>query len=154
LQQLNYNDQVIGAVASAVDELLMNAMFDSPTDVHGARPLEKVSRSESIETHGVEMQIGHTSDLIAVTVIDANGSLKRDEVLKQITDNLVSESNKYTQRETAGSGLGLTLTLRSGGRLFFACRPNHRTEVTVLFSNVRLFKALKSQAFLISTFVG
>lgn len=153
LQKQGSNERVALAVAGAVDELLMNAMFDAPIDENGEQKYAREPRSNKIEETNVEMQFGVESDLIAVQVSDLAGSLNRSTVMSHIAKSFHGRQELVRDPELAGAGLGLVLILKSGGSLCFVSEPGKRTEVTVFFHKMGGLREIKNQLQFVSTFV-
>ncbi len=57
LDSVGCNDRLVSNVATALDELLMNAIFDAPIDSDGNRIHQRLSRSTALESNGVTVQI-------------------------------------------------------------------------------------------------
>ena len=144
LRELQCNERISTTVAGAVDELLMNAMFDAPVDEAGVRLYDRKPRSERLEVTGVEMQIGVEESLIAVSVKDSAGSLSVDKAFKTIAHAFDSRISGSRNVEYQGAGIGLALIVRSGGSIYFATEPGRKTEVTVLFRQTEKFKDFRN----------
>ena len=154
LREFQCNERIARTVAGAVDELLMNAIFDAPIDNRGQRLHDQTPRSERLDVKGVELQVAVEDNLIAVTVVDEVGSLSRDEVLAHIAKIFDSRFQKIRGPDYQGSGIGLSLVMKSGGSLSFVTVPGKRTEVTVFFRQTEKFKDFKSPFQFVSTRVG
>lgn len=136
LAQLKFNELIIPAVTNAVDELLMNAVYDAPTDEKGQQLYARESRNTNIKLSGksrVEMQLGARGDQFGVTVIDHFGSMDPAVILRSIAKSFNGKQEESRNPELAGAGLGLSMILKSGGSLHFVCKPGERTEASVFF---------------------
>ena len=148
LEKKNWHPKMASAVASALDELLMNAIFDAPVDASGNQVYQRVARSTAIKldsTSIVEMQVAQEGPYLGITVTDNFGSLNRKRVLEHIAKAYSGESVGTRQEELEGAGLGLSLILRSGGSLVFAYNPGRRTEVSVFFRQMTSFPQFRNQ---------
>jgi anti-sigma regulatory factor (Ser/Thr protein kinase) len=144
LREFQCNERIARTVAGAIDELLMNAIFDAPVDSRGQRLYDQTPRSKRIEISDVELQVAVDDNLIAISVVDSNGSLNRDTALDHIAKIFDSRFYKIRGPDYQGSGLGLSLVMKSGGSLAFVTKPGVRTEVTVFFRPTEKFKDFKN----------
>jgi hypothetical protein len=140
-------------MANAVDELLMNAMFDAPVDELGRQILASTSRASVFELKDkseVELQIGFDGTYVGLTAVDHFGSLDKNKLLSYISKIYTSDEYKV-RTAVAGAGIGLASVFRSGGSFFFASESRARTEVTVFFRRAESFREFKDQFKFIST---
>lgn len=140
-------------IANAVDELLMNAMFDAPIDELGKQTLAQTSRSTHIKLEGkslVEMEVGYDGQYAAITAIDHFGSLDKNKLLSHVSKIYTNEEYKV-KTQVAGAGIGLATVFRSGGSFFFVSENRVRTEVTVFFKRTDSFREFKDQFRFLST---
>lgn len=148
-----FHARMATVIANAVDELLLNAIYDAPTDDLGKPILNRTPRSTVMELQGksqVEMQIGFDGVYVGVTAIDMYGSLEKDKLLAYIAK--VYEKEEYKPKTSvAGAGLGLATVFRSGGSFLFVSESRVRTEVTVFFRRSNNFRDFKDQFRFIST---
>ena len=140
-------------IANAVDELLMNAMFDAPADDLGRSLFNSTARTAVIKLegrHGVEMVVGYDGEYVAVSAVDLFGSLDKNKLLSHISKIYTEE--EYKVRTTgAGAGIGLASVFRSGGSFYFVSESRSRTEVTVFFKRTDNFREFKDQFRFLST---
>lgn len=147
LTAAKFNSRMATQVANAVDELLMNAMFDAPVDELGKTLFEGTSRATEMALegkHAVEMHVGYDGEYAAVSAIDLFGSLDKVKLLKHISKIYTDEEYKV-RSSYAGAGLGLSTVFRSGGSLFFVSESSGRTEVTVTYRRFDSFREFKDQ---------
>ena len=148
-----FQPRMAGVIANAVDEILINAIFDAPVDEAGRSIYAAVSRATVLKLegkHAVEVQIGFDGKYAAVTAVDFFGSLDKSKLLAHISKIYVEEEYKVKQ-SVAGAGIGLATVFRSGGSFFFASETSLKTEVTVLFKRTESFKEFRDQFRFIST---
>lgn len=142
-----FKGRLSSVIANAVDELLMNAMFDAPVDELGKRIYTQTSRNTNINLEGraaVEMQVGFDENYLAVTVADQFGSLEKNSVVSHMIKNYIDEDYKL-KLTSAGAGLGLGNVFRSGANFLFSCDQGVRTEVSLFFKRTASFKDFKQQ---------
>jgi hypothetical protein len=103
-----FQSRMATVVANAVDELLMNAIFDAPVDELGKPTLSTTPRSTAFPLDGknlVEMQVGFDGKYVGISAIDHFGSLEKAKLLSHISKIYVKE--EYKVRTTvAGAGIG------------------------------------------------
>ncbi len=148
-----FQSRMATTIANAVDELLMNAIFDAPVDELGKQVLATTSRSTKIDLqdqHAVEMHVGFDGRYAAITAVDLFGSLDKARLLNFISKIYVEEEYKV-RTSIAGAGIGLGTVFRSGGSLFFVSESRVRTEVTVFFMRTSNFREFRDQFRFMST---
>jgi hypothetical protein len=145
LLALKFQSRMATVIANSVDEIIMNAMFDAPTDELGKPLYSLTSRTTVIKLEGkaaVEMHVGFDGDYVAITAVDNFGSLDKSKLLAHIS-KIYTEDEYKVKTAVAGAGIGLATVFRSGGSFFFCADAQNRTEVTVFFrrtDNVREFR--------------
>jgi len=140
-------------IANAVDELILNAVFDAPVDELGKQIYARTARSTAIKLEGpneVLLKIAFDGQYVAISVIDQFGSLEKSKFLSHVSKVYVDE--QYQLRSTvANAGIGLATVFKSGGSFFFVSENRTRTECTVFFKRTVNFKESKEQFRFLST---
>ncbi len=153
LIQAQFKTRMATVIANAVDELIMNAMFDAPVDELGKQIYQSTPRNKVFELKDksqVEMKVAYDSQYVGITAIDHWGSLDKERLLKHISKRYQDE--EYQVKTTsAGAGIGLATIFRSGGSFFFVSDKGARTEVTTFFKKTNNFREFKDQFRFIST---
>jgi len=148
-----FQSRMATVIANAVDELLMNAMFDAPADDLGKPLLNMTPRSTVLNLEGksaVEMHVGFDGKYVGISAIDSFGSLDKAKLLSHISKIYVKE--EYKIRSTSvGAGIGLATVFRSGGSFFFISESRAQTEVIVFFKRTDNFREFRDQFRFIST---
>ena len=148
-----FQNRMATVIANAVDELLMNSIFDAPVDALGKPTLSQMPRSTEIQLTGknlVELQIGYDGEYVGVTASDLYGSLDKNRLLSHIS-KIYKEEEYRVRTAVAGAGIGLATVFRTGGSFFFVSEQGVRTEVTVFFKRTDNFREFKDQFRFIST---
>lgn len=148
-----YQSRMATVIANAVDELLMNAIFDAPIDDLGKQLYASAPRTTHIDLigkHAVEMQVSFDGTYVGITAIDQFGSLDKSKLLTHISKIYTQEEYKV-RSSVAGAGIGLATVFRSGGSFFFVSEGGTRTEVTVFFKRTDNFREFKDQFRFLST---
>ncbi len=148
-----FQSRMATVVANAVDELLMNAIFDAPVDELG-RPLYNTTpRSAQMKLGGrqvVEMHLAYDGKYVAITAVDLFGSLDKMSVLSYVSKSY-STSEYKVRTSVANAGIGLATVFKSGGSFLFASESRTRTEVTVFFRRLDNYRKFKDQFRFLST---
>jgi hypothetical protein len=153
LMAAKFQSRMATVIANAVDELLMNAMFDAPVDELGKPLYAATARSTSMKLenkHAVEMHVGYDGHYVGITAVDLFGSLDKNKLLSHIS-KIYTEEEYKVKTSVAGAGIGLATVFRSGGSFFFVSESRARTEVTVFFKRTDSFREFKDQFRFIST---
>lgn len=145
--QANFPSRAAAVMAGAIDELLMNAIFDAPVDALG-KPLH-VSTSRTLDfelpkDHRVELEIAFDGRYFAALARDTFGSVDRTRFLKHLSLKYTNEEY-HVKNHRAGAGIGLSSVVSSGASLIALCEPHTRTEFAVLYERTDNFKAFRDQ---------
>ncbi len=138
--------RIANTLTNVVDELLMNAIYDAPSDEFGKPIYSVTSRNEDRMLTGresVEMKVGFDGNYLGVSVTDHFGSLDRTRLLNHVSINYRDQEYKVRQGG-AGAGLGLSSILSTGGSLLYHCEDHKKTEailITRVFESYRDFRA-------------
>jgi hypothetical protein len=148
-----FQSRMASVIANAVDEILMNAIFDAPIDDLGRPLLSTTARTSIIKLENrsaVELHVGFDNETVGLSAIDLYGSIDKQKLLQYISK--VYTSDEYRVRSNiAGAGIGLATVLHTGGSLVFVSESRVKSQVTVLFKRTDNFRAFKEQFRFIST---
>lgn len=153
LLAIKFKTRMAVVVANAVDELLMNAIFDAPVDATGKPVYAQTTRDTELELQGkhqVELHVGYDGEYIAITAVDLFGSLDKVKLFTHISKRYAEEEYKV-RASYAGAGIGLATVFRSGGSFLFVSEGGVKTEVTVFFKRTDNYRDFKDQFRFIST---
>jgi hypothetical protein len=132
-------------VAQAVDELVMNALFDAPVRSDGTPTRRDTDRAADFPLESrefVELEFCSSPDYLGVCVSDQFGSLKKDKLMRFLRKDYRTEEYKVQDRDP-GAGLGLNGLIQTGLSILFISQPKFRTEVMVFFPRVKTFKEFR-----------
>ncbi len=152
-QETAFSERAIPVIVTALDEIIMNAIYDAPVDENGEQKYKKISRTTPIkldEKDHVEIHVSYNGNYGMFTVIDSCGSLKKERLFAQFTKSQIGYDFQVNP-EAAGAGIGLAGTLRSGGSLVFVGTSGVRTCVTVIFKPIRKFAEFRNQFRFVAT---
>lgn len=148
-----FKGRMATVIANAVDELLMNAMFDAPIDEIGKHIYSSVSRSTELKLEGkaaVKMNVGFDGSYVGIGVTDYFGSLDKAKLLTHISKRYKNEEYKV-KSSVAGAGIGLATVFRSGGSLLFRSENRVQTDVAVFFKRTDNYREFRDQFRFLST---
>jgi hypothetical protein len=148
-----FQSRIASLVSNAIDEILMNAIFDAPTDPLGKQLYISTPRSTVFKLEGkseVEMQVGFDGTYVGITAIDRFGSLDKAKLLAHVTKVYTEEEYKIKTSQ-AGAGIGLATVYKTGGSFFFSSESRERTEVTVFFRKTDSYREFRDQFRFFST---
>jgi hypothetical protein len=139
-------------LAELAHELLMNAMYDAPTDRAG-RPRYSHDRKQDLvleEDEVPTLRLGTDGELIALQAHDPFGELKRHHVFEGITRGLSArdgdqQPEKVLDTSRGGAGLGMLKIYTAGAVLIVDVAPSASTLVTSIYDldvNPREFRSL------------
>lgn len=143
---LGLSHRATAAMEQAVDELLLNALFDAPCDASGApryvarSPRDRLSiRVPAGEE--AEVRFAADSDRVVVSVRDRFGTLRRSTVLSYFRRCALAQIARTSplEQKVGGSGVGLFLVLGTASELLFRLRAGHSTEVVYTLYRQRPF---------------
>lgn len=119
----------------ALDELLLNAIYDAPVDEKGSRIYSHVPRSTKVNLYPdriVDVQIALDGTHIGALVADKWGSLDRVTVLNHVAKSTL-KNLKPTNDGTEHCGLGLALNFKRSMSMMFQCQNGKLTQVSMFF---------------------
>lgn len=154
--KIGFKPRVAAVIATATDELIMNAIFDAPTDALGKHIHAQTPRNAALELdekNMVEVKIAFDTKTLGIGVTDLHGSVDKKKLLSQHLGR--SYENKQYEMKTvvAGAGLGLAQVYRNCGGMIINCESGARTEVDLLFKKTASFRDFKDQFRFLSTFM-
>lgn len=147
LIQAKFKTRMATVIANAVDELVMNAMFDAPIDALGKPIYLTTPRSTAMpisSDHPVEMNVGFDGEYAIISAVDHYGSLDRNKLFEHLAKTYKKEDYKI-KTASAGAGIGLANVFRSGGSFLFVSDKGAKTEVLVFFKRTENFIDFKDQ---------
>jgi hypothetical protein len=147
LRDLDFVERAHPIIITAVDELLMNAIYDAPTNPQGEQTHQNTPRNAPMELdpeQTIELSLSAHGDYVAFTVIDRFGTLDKPKLLKHLFASRTT-GNTLVDPTRTGAGVGLATTFMTGGSLLFVHEPGVRTVVTVFFRHSKNFREFKDQ---------
>lgn len=139
------------ALEGALDELLLNALYDAPRDASGApryRDLSPAQRAvlPKVPAEHATLRYACDRERVVVAVEDPFGALRAATVLDYLTRCAEAQLARSSplERKTTGAGIGLFLVACAASELLFRLTPGRRTQVVFTLRRDRTARALRA----------
>ena len=122
------------AIEQALDEMLMNALYDAPVDASGAQVFADVPTKTRISLRMEQkatVEYGCDGTTFALSVRDSFGTLRRETVLKYLDKCL--HDDQQIDRKGGGAGLGLYIISNAATQFVINVHPGVATEALCTF---------------------
>lgn len=122
------------AIEQCIDEMLMNALYDAPTNEEGKHIFHGVPVRTRVSLKlGINVVVQYACDgkQFAVSVRDNFGSIERDTVLRVLHKCL--HAQQKIDRKAGGAGVGLYLMVNASSAVYFNVIPGIATEAVCVF---------------------
>lgn len=136
LKQLGFRRNVLSSAAMMTEELLMNAIYDAPTDAEGKSLYNHLPRTERIElTPEQQGKLRYATDghLLAISVEDPFGALSRQIILDYLQSCYEGRGGSLNE-EKGGGGRGLFQIMETADLVVINVKPRIKTEVVVIIN--------------------
>ena len=144
LERLGLGNRVATLVASALDEMLLNATIDAPRE----RAAEGTDTGFDAR---VQVQLATSGEFVGINVVDYAGSLDRSAVFHHIAKSFRTQSLSDLDPNATTAGLGLALIFKTGASVRFMCKQGQKTEVGLFFKRLHKIMEFRSQFQFVST---
>jgi CRP-like cAMP-binding protein len=123
---------------TVLEEMLMNAIYDAPTDSEGKAIYNHLPRTTELSLRPEEqglLRFATDGMIVAVSVQDPFGSLRGSTLLKYLEHNYAGQTNPtHADEKKGGAGRGLHQIVENSDLVVFNVDPRKRTEVIALFN--------------------
>ncbi|MBF0288887.1 MAG: response regulator [SAR324 cluster bacterium] len=136
LSRLGVRKKLLDQCSAVAEELLLNAIYDAPTNTEGKSIYNHLSRSDMVELKPEEQGIfRYACDglLVGISVEDPFGAFSRDVILDYL-ESCYEGRWGALQQDKGGAGLGLFQSLEMADLIVWNVKPKIRTEVIALFN--------------------
>lgn len=151
LESLGVRKIIRERACAVAEEMLMNAIYDAPTDANGKPLFNHLDRKQAIELpkNHTPVRLGFATDgvLVGVSVEDAYGSLEPSVVIRYLERNHLGFENGANEPGKGGAGRGLHQILELSDLVIFNVQAREKTEVISLFNIDQKDKAQLSSSF-------
>jgi CRP-like cAMP-binding protein len=134
-KRLGIRNTILEKMHQVTEELLMNAIYDAPTDKTGKPLYNHLSRKVEVvlDSH-LQSHIKYGCDgiYLAVSVTDPFGSLTKDIIINYL-DSCYSGQAGSLNNGKGGAGRGLHQIVENSDLTIFNVKPGQRTEVISIF---------------------
>lgn len=125
-------------IKSVLEEMLMNAIYDAPTNGEGHAVYNHLPRSTAVtlkpEEQGL-VRFATDGMVVAVSVQDPFGSLQGSTLLRYLEHNYSDQAgNVLMQEGKGGAGRGLHQIVENSDLVVFNVEPGKKTEAIALFN--------------------
>jgi len=137
--------------AKAVDELVMNAIFDAPV-LDGAYFRRAIPRNAEFDLEKneiVEIEVAEAQQYVGISVSDTYGSLKKS-VLQGFLALDYQDQKYVVKKSDPSAGLGVHGIAQSGISLLFVSQPGKRTEAMIFFPRAKTFREFRESFHFVS----
>ncbi len=135
LESMGVRSRVIDDVKAVAEELLMNAIYDAPTDAKGKPLFNHMKRNDRVELKPEQQAtLRYACDgvLVGISVEDPFGAVKKESVLSHL-EHCYAGTNTKLENQAGGGGEGLHILIETADLVIFNVDPNKRTEAIALF---------------------
>lgn len=142
-------------VLSALDELIMNALYDAPVDAHGGFRCAEWPRTcpvQLAEGERIDVYYGSGGARFGISVVDRFGSLRPERVQDEVARWLGKEP-LVVRDGPGGAGIGLQEVLDVLEHLVVDLQPGLRTEIIGLFDTRGGFRRIRESSKSVDIFV-
>jgi hypothetical protein len=142
---LGCSKRSIELVATVVDELVTNAIYNAPRAADGTAKYARLSRREPVvldEHEAGELQFACDGKYIAIAQIDPFGALTQETVVSYLNRCLVKGPHQLSEA-SGGAGIGLFRVFQSLSKFIINIEPGRKTEVITLIDlrlNMKRFR--------------
>lgn len=135
-KRLGIRSSILDRVNTVSEEMLMNAIYDAPTDVHGKSLFNHLSRQTEIilDSHQTSsLRYGTDGVYLAVSVTDPFGALTKNIILRYLESCYKGEANINEKEGKGGAGRGLHQIVENADLTIFNVSRRKKTEVICVF---------------------
>lgn len=133
------------------EELLMNAIYDAPTDASGKSLYNHIDRGNPLVLKPSEyatFRYACDGTFLAVSVVDPFGGLRRSTIINYLERCFNQEVGQSEIEGKGGGGNGLYQIIQSSSLTAFNVQPKVRTEVIALLNiNIQMEKVATHPSF-------
>ncbi len=139
LQSLGVRRRILSSAVMVAEELLMNAIYDAPSDSDGKPLYNHLPRTTPVVLKPEEQAVlRYACDglLLAVSVEDPFGMLTREIILKYLQSCYGGQPGSLNENQPAkgGAGRGLFQIMETSDLLVMNVKPQVKTEIIGIFN--------------------
>ena len=133
--RLGIRKTILEKLFLVTEELLMNAVYDAPTDTQGRAIFNHLSRKTEVVLDSHQQSVlsyGCDGIYLAVSVSDPFGSLNK-KTISDYLENCYKGQPENLNQFKGGAGRGLHQIIENSDLTIFNVKPGKKTEVICLF---------------------
>jgi len=157
LKKIGVRSSILERCALVAEELLMNAIYDAPTDSSGKHLYNHLLRTQSVvltpEQQG-RFRYACDGNFIAISALDPFGSLPRKVIFDYLESCYSGKALHQEKKKKGGAGKGLHQIVENSDLTIFNVQSKIRTEVICLFQLDMPVKETKSNPSFHAFFLG
>lgn len=138
LKSLGVRGTLLERCGTVAEEMLMNAIYDAPTDGQGKSLFNHLARTEKVDLPAgqeVVLRFACDGNFVAVSVEDCYGSLPKKILLDYLANNYSDQAGQMNEaQEKGGAGRGLHQIIENSDLTVFNVRKGYKTEVISIFN--------------------
>jgi len=134
LREARMRSSILNQIHFVLEELLMNAIYDAPTDAHGNSIYNHITRKQHVslpDTKEVVVSYGTDGITAGVAVTDPFGSITKEVILSYL--ELGATGGDTSDPKKGGAGKGLYLIVSNSSQTIFNVEKGLKTEIICLF---------------------
>lgn len=132
---MGIRSSLLSRVFTVAEEMMMNAIYDAPTNIQGKSIFNHLTRQNEIvlDTHQVSvLTYGCDGNYLAVSVCDPFGSLGKKTILEYLKSCYDGKAGSLNV-EKGGAGRGIHQIIENSDQTIFNVKEGMKTEVIALF---------------------
>ncbi len=147
LSRFKINGRLKQKMLSSVDELVMNIIYNAPTNESGEHIYKDLSRKERVtltkEQAGV-LSINHSLQYVGISAFDPFGSIEFDTIIEHLNNCFLNRGRVEINQKSGGTKIGLYQMYRYSDFFIVSKKPGEKTEFMLIF-DLTLKERLRSK---------
>lgn len=135
LKKLGVRSAMLDRMLVSAEELMMNAIYDAPTDKEGTPlfiHLPRASEVRLLPEQQPDFTYGCDGNTVSISIRDPFGRLTKEMILKHLESCYNNQAGIHNEGK-GGAGRGLHQIIESSDTTIFNVKANESTEVICLF---------------------
>jgi hypothetical protein len=136
LNNFNLSARLLRNILSTMDELIMNIIFNAPTDTNGNRIYKDFARNEQIILNNKQqglLTINYSTQYIAISAYDPFGSIDAHTVMSHLNKCFANNGKVDINPDSGSTGIGLYQMYQYSDFFIVSIQPQKSTEFMVIF---------------------
>jgi hypothetical protein len=147
LSHYNISNRLLNKMLSSIDELVMNIIYNAPTNSKGEHIYKDLSRKERVllskEQAGV-LTISHSLQYVGISGFDPFGSIDFNTIIEHLKRCFLNKGRVQINDKSGGSKIGLYQMYKYSDFFIVSKKPGKKTEFMLIF-DLKLKDRLRSK---------